>query len=54
MRHALQLYFRRGMKELADFEGAGGLDKIWRFAPGMVQSSDSPHMVFGAISAGVK
>ena len=40
MRHALQLYFRRGMKELADFEGAGGLDKIWRFALGMVQSED--------------
>jgi len=38
MRHGLQLYFPGGMSELADFGGAGGLDKIWRFAPGMVQS----------------
>ena len=38
MGHGSEVYFPRGMNELGDFGGTGGLDKIWRVALGVVQT----------------
>lgn len=42
MGHGLELYCRSGMRELGDFGVLWGLDKIWRFALGMVQMGVEP------------
>jgi hypothetical protein len=54
MGHGLEVYFPCGMRELGVFGGAGGLDKIWRVAPEMVQNEDSGRQVLGAVSTRVK
>jgi hypothetical protein len=40
MRHGFELYFMNGVRELGDFEDAGGLDRFWRVALGMMQFED--------------